>query len=300
MQASHQAIWKRGGPHPLPSRGGNRDIDAAPTAATAFCGIRDPPPYDPDPTGGENNVAWSGDNNSFGFSVNDRSVRYPPRMDAGVDKDYVVKAPDGDESAFRRITQGDGKCMFNALLIVDAFRKGETVTSEQVVQRTLALKEEPGGSNAIIIPRASNDTVHVHTMAENWSFQAIGKLLGGQPSLYDILKPLNSSTRLSVGVYYAHPEHGHNQTASKIIGHPIHGDVLLIKTYDDGESPTKVRCITEYDLGVAVRSPKDLWLPVLCAETQEGRAAPAPTCRRCGRPYSSTVSREDVCACTFP
>eukprot|EP00899_Mesostigma_viride_P019043 jgi/Mesvir1/2713/Mv05109-RA.1 len=159
---------------------------------------------------------------------------------------------------------------------------------------------QPGGSNAIIIPRASNDTVHVHTIAENWSFQAIGKLLGGQPSLYDILKPLNSSTRLSVGVYYAHPEHGHNQTASKIIGHPIHGDVLLIKTYDDGESPTKVRCITEYDLGVAVRSPKDLWLPVLCAETQEGRAAPAPTCRRCGRPYSSTVSREDVCACTFP
>eukprot|EP00899_Mesostigma_viride_P020621 jgi/Mesvir1/28560/Mv17831-RA.1 len=142
MQASHQAIWKRGGPHPLPSRGGNRDIDAAPTAATAFCGIRDPPPYDPDPTGGENNVAWSGDNNSFGFSVNDRSVTYPPRMDAGVDKAYVVKAPDGDESAFRRITQGDGKCMFNALLIVDAFRKGETVTSEQVVQRTRALKEE--------------------------------------------------------------------------------------------------------------------------------------------------------------
>eukprot|EP00899_Mesostigma_viride_P028162 jgi/Mesvir1/8530/Mv01121-RA.1 len=126
----------------FPRGGGNRDIDAAPTAATAFCGIRDPPPYDPDPTGGENNVAWSGDNNSFGFSVNDRSVTYPPRMDAGVDKAYVVKAPDGDESAFRRITQGDGKCMFNALLIVDAFRKGETVTSEQVVQRTRALKEE--------------------------------------------------------------------------------------------------------------------------------------------------------------
>eukprot|EP00899_Mesostigma_viride_P021932 jgi/Mesvir1/29740/Mv05713-RA.1 len=126
----------------FPRGGGNRDIDAAPTAATAFCGIRDPPPYDPDPTGGENNVAWSGDNNSFGFSVNDRSVTYPPRMDAGVDKDYVVKAPDGDESAFRRITQGDGKCMFNALLIVDAFRKGETVTSEQVVQRTRALKAE--------------------------------------------------------------------------------------------------------------------------------------------------------------
>eukprot|EP00899_Mesostigma_viride_P013139 jgi/Mesvir1/21826/Mv04211-RA.1 len=107
-----------------------------------LCDIWDAQGGDPDPTGGENNVAWSGDNNSFGFSVNDRSVTYPPRMDAGVDKAYVVKAPDGDESAFRRITQGDGKCMFNALLIVDAFRKGETVTSEQVVQRTRALKEE--------------------------------------------------------------------------------------------------------------------------------------------------------------
>eukprot|EP00899_Mesostigma_viride_P001650 jgi/Mesvir1/11486/Mv15242-RA.1 len=147
----------------FPRGGGNRDIDAAPTAATAFCGIRDPPPYDPDPTGGENNVAWSGDNNSFGFSVNDRSVTYPPLMDASVDKDYVVKAPDGDESAFRRITQGDGKCMFNALLIVDAFRKGETVTSEQVVQRTLALKAEspPGQTRSQQDPqRRSAETLN--------------------------------------------------------------------------------------------------------------------------------------------
>eukprot|EP00899_Mesostigma_viride_P020628 jgi/Mesvir1/28567/Mv17838-RA.1 len=135
---------------------------------------------------------------------------------------------------------------------------------------------QPGGSNAIIIPRASNDTVHVHTMAENWSFQAIGKLLGGQPSLYDILKPLNSSTRLSVGVYYAHPEHGHNQTASKIIGHPIHGDVLLIKTYDDGESPTKVRCITEYDLGWRCGRPRTCGCPCCARRPKRGEPPPRP------------------------
>eukprot|EP00899_Mesostigma_viride_P001246 jgi/Mesvir1/11121/Mv06260-RA.1 len=84
-------------------------------------------------------------------------------MDASVDKDYVVKAPDGDESAFRRITQGDGKCMFNALLIVDAFRKGETVTSEQVVQRTLALKAEspPGQTRSQQDPqRRSAETLN--------------------------------------------------------------------------------------------------------------------------------------------
>eukprot|EP00899_Mesostigma_viride_P011262 jgi/Mesvir1/20136/Mv13375-RA.1 len=147
--------------------------------------------------------------------------------------------------------------------------------------------------NAVYIPQDAKDAITLHSVPERWSFASIEQVLHGKPDLYDILRPLNSKGPLSVGVYCSHVGRGKNAFASKVLGHPILGDVLIMKTYDDGESPTKVLGITPNEIDLIVRCPKDTWLNAVCSESPP---PPAPSCRVCGKPYFG-LSRDMVCSC---
>eukprot|EP00899_Mesostigma_viride_P007317 jgi/Mesvir1/16587/Mv10122-RA.1 len=142
----------------------------------------------------------------------------------------------------------------------------------------------------------SMDCVTFHAMTAKWSYDTLANKIGGKPELYDIFKPVSVKTPVSVGVYFANPDKGKNQLASKVLSRPINGDVLLVKTFDDGENPTEVRTITPDEFSLAVHLPCDVWVECFCQDSSKQYMV---MCRGCGKPYysSTRLPSEDLCKC---
>eukprot|EP00899_Mesostigma_viride_P009150 jgi/Mesvir1/18236/Mv09515-RA.1 len=130
-------------------------------------------------------------------------------------------------------------------------------------------------------------------MGKQWCHAELEYKVGGKMELYDIFKPLSIKTPLSVGVYFANPAKGKNHLASKVLSRQINGDVLLIKTYDDGENPTEVKTITPDEFSMAIHLPCDVWVEHFRQETPRQCTV---VCRGCGKPYYSTAG-EELCKC---
>eukprot|EP00899_Mesostigma_viride_P009538 jgi/Mesvir1/18586/Mv17095-RA.1 len=153
------------------------------------------------------------------------------------------------------------------------------------------------GPNSVVIHHNGGDRATFNVMSQKWSYDQIGKTLNGKPQLYDILKPIARTTPYSIGVYFAHPEKGHNKFATKVLSHNVKGDVLLVKTYDDGENPTVVKTLSPDEFSMSVFLPTDVWVDNVCQETCAMSLANCPTCRGCGKPYVTASTGQPICQC---
>eukprot|EP00899_Mesostigma_viride_P018401 jgi/Mesvir1/26562/Mv16217-RA.1 len=150
------------------------------------------------------------------------------------------------------------------------------------------------GPNYVFIGKDSKDSVSFESTSERWSFDRIKKRLGKDARLYDILKPLASGSNYSIGVYCGSVKKGINKMATGIIDNPVSGDVLMMKTFDDGDNPTVVGNISPDEFHLAVRAPRDIWVKHLCAQSTP---VTWPVCTACATPYVAREPGAAMCTC---
>eukprot|EP00899_Mesostigma_viride_P021831 jgi/Mesvir1/2964/Mv09590-RA.1 len=143
--------------------------------------------------------------------------------------------------------------------------------------------------NAILVDPEFGNAAMIVRFPPDFSYHEVWKLLGGKapPKLMDIVRPRRKETwGKAVGVYVGGSEpRKHNRLATQILGEPIHGSALMIKTLDDGKTPTKVVHTCRNEVIAMSRVPKATWIEILCAEENAPVAGHAyPTCRVCRRP----------------